>query len=89
MAIYIARVGTENAAWLAGNNSPLSGNAFKVSDNGDGTATLDEGAYHYLRALSENEDGCIERSDDGRYMWIEGDPYPVLLTGSAPASADA
>lgn len=77
MTTYTTHIGTENAAWLAGSNSPLAGNAFSAEDNGDGTVTLDNGAYHLLRGLSENEDGCIERDEDGCRMWIEGESYEV------------
>lgn len=43
----------------------------------DGTAYLGYGALQRLSALHDDEDGFIEGTETGLWLWVGGDSYPV------------
>lgn len=73
---YTAKVGSENAAWLAGRPLLDGTTAFAgcFTDNYDGTVTFEGDTLAALRELDENHDASVDA--DG-VMWIAGDGFPV------------
>jgi len=80
-ATYTAKVGAENARWLASDDGPLQGTALgPFTDNGDGTVTADDFAFGYLRGLPDTYDGYVSMSEGDVYdrIWIAGDGYEIV-----------
>lgn len=76
MTTYTVRTGSqEYADYLVQSGLTLGG--LRILDQGDGVVSLDEFAYNALRKQPEDADGCIEETDDGPVMWLQGGRFDV------------
>jgi len=76
MTTYTVSTGSaEYADYLVRSGQHLGG--LRILDQGDGTVTLDEAAFDALLNQPEDADGCIEDTDEGPVMWLQGGMFPV------------
>jgi hypothetical protein len=74
--IYIANLGTDNAAWLA-TPGATGTDAKLATDLGDGRVEITGRALSVLSGLSEDLDGSITDDEHGIQIWIEGTGYAL------------